>query len=156
MKRILLLILIILNVLFFTACDTGNMENSIDLTSNSSSNYNSSSKSVSLYSNSSKSNSSSNNNYHICEASGCTKEGTKSYIGISGKTEYYCYEHYNEIMDIIGDMEDDVGNGKYSKHTCEVCSKEGTHSIIGISGNTEYYCTYHYYEMKDLLEKLYE
>ena len=89
-----------------------------------------------------------------CEASGCVKSGTKKYSGISGKTEYYCNEHYNEIMNMMGKMESDVAKSSYSKNTCEVCSKEGTYSIKGISGQREYYCSKHYYEMKDLLESL--
>lgn len=95
---------------------------------------------------------------HICEASGCTKEGTKSITGISGATEYYCTQHYNEIQSMIGDMEEDVGKGSASKHTCEAsgCSKEGTHSLTGLGGNTEYYCTQHYNEIVDMLNKMYE
>ncbi len=95
---------------------------------------------------------------HICDASGCTKEGTKSITGISGATEYYCTQHYNEIQSMIGDMEKDVGESSTSKHQCEVsgCSKEGTHSIVGLGGNTEYYCTQHYNEMVDILNKMYD
>lgn len=55
-------------------------------------------------------------------------------------------------MDIMGDMEKDVGSGRYSKHICEECDREGTYSIVGFSGRTEYYCTKHYYEMKELLD----
>lgn len=91
---------------------------------------------------------------HYCDADGCLREGTKSYSGISGETEWYCQKHYDEMMDIIGMMEKDVGTGTASKHTCEVCSKEGTHSIIGISGETEYYCTEHYNEMSEILDML--
>ena len=98
------------------------------------------------------SNSSSNNKTHICEASGCTKNGTKTYTGISSKTEYYCETHYNELIDMMSDMEEDVGKGSYSKHTCEECSREGTYSIIGISGKTEYYCSTHYNELKEFME----
>ena len=87
-----------------------------------------------------------------CEADGCYREGTKSYDGITGQTEYYCYTHYNEIIDILSSMEEDVGGGAYSKHTCEECSREGTYSIIGFSGSTEYYCSKHYNEMKEMLE----
>ena len=95
---------------------------------------------------------------HVCEASGCTKEGTKSITGISGATEYYCTQHYNEIQSMIGDMENDVGNGSESKHTCEAsgCTKEGTHSLTGLGGDTEYYCTQHYSEIVDMLNEMYE
>lgn len=33
---------------------------------------------------------------HYCDASGCTKKGTYSIDGTSGK-EYYCYEHYKQM-----------------------------------------------------------
>ncbi len=33
---------------------------------------------------------------HYCDASGCTKKGTYSINGTSGK-EYYCYEHYKQM-----------------------------------------------------------
>lgn len=92
---------------------------------------------------------------NYCDATGCLKEGTKSYCGITGQTEYYCYTHYNEMMGMLGDMEDDVADSAYSKHTCEECSREGTYSITGLSGLTEYYCSIHYYELKDLLDSLY-
>lgn len=103
------------------------------------------------YSSSSKSSSTSTIT-HYCDAPDCTREGTKSYSGIGGQTEYYCLTHYNEIIDIMSDMEEDVGKSSYSKHTCEECSREGTYSIVGISGSTEYYCSTHYRELKELLE----
>ena len=95
---------------------------------------------------------------HICEATGCTNEGTKTITGISGEKEYYCTKHYNEIQSTLGDMEEDVGKGSASKHTCEAsgCSKEGTHSLTGLGGNTEYYCTEHYNEIVDMLNKMSE
>ena len=92
---------------------------------------------------------------HYCEVSDCYKEGTYEIEGISGMTEYYCYTHYDEMQDIISYMEESVGSGSASKHTCESCSKEGTHSIEGISGMTEYYCTEHYNEMIEILEMLF-
>lgn len=61
------------------------------------------------------------------QASGCYKEGTKAVTGISGDTEYYCQDHYNEMQNTINSMEQDVGNGSTSRHTCEECSREGTH-----------------------------
>ena len=93
---------------------------------------------------------------HYCDADACYKEGTKTITGISGATEYYCQEHYDEIQGIISDMEKDVGNGTASKHQCEACSKEGTHELIGFSGATEYYCTEHYNEIIEILNKMYE
>ena len=74
-----------------------------------------------------------------CEVDDCYKEGTKKYInGLSGEPEYYCYTHYNELMDMIGDLEEDVGNGYYSKHTCEECNREGTYplSVLVVIQNT--------------------
>ena len=34
---------------------------------------------------------------HYCEASGCTKSGALKIKGITGKDEYYCYEHYKQL-----------------------------------------------------------
>lgn len=93
---------------------------------------------------------------HYCDADGCYKEGTKTMAGFSGKTEYYCQSHYDEIQDIIGGMEEDVGNGSASKHQCEECSKEGTHELVGLSGASEYYCTEHYNKIVEILNKLYK
>ncbi len=89
---------------------------------------------------------------HSCDASGCTKPGTESYVGLSGNTEWYCQEHYDEMISMVDDMENDVGFEIDSSHSCEVCSRAGTHSIVGISGQLEYYCTEHYNEMQDMLE----
>lgn len=90
-----------------------------------------------------------------CEVDDCYKEGIKEITGLSGKVEYYCYDHYQEMQDIISMMEEDVGSGTESKHQCEECSKEGTREIIGLSGTTEYYCTEHYNEMIEILDMLY-
>ena len=95
---------------------------------------------------------SSQSSTHYCEASGCTRKGTKIYSGIGSKTEYYCEIHYNKLIDMMSEMEEDVGKGSYSQHTCEECSREGTYSIIGISGKTEYYCSTHYNELKEFME----
>lgn len=92
---------------------------------------------------------------HYCDASGCTKEGIKVITGLSGDPEYYCQEHYDEMQSIIGDMEEDVGNGAYSMHKCEECSKEGTHELTGLDGNPEYYCTEHYNQLMDIVNELY-
>lgn len=37
---------------------------------------------------------------HYCEVEDCYREGTKSIIGFSGLTEYYCSEHYAEMEEI--------------------------------------------------------
>ena len=55
---------------------------------------------------------------HYCDASGCLNEGTYDVEGFSGQTEYYCSSHYQEMQDIISDMEKSVGSGSASKHTC--------------------------------------
>ena len=39
---------------------------------------------------------------HTCEV--CSKEGKYTLTGLSGTTEYYCAEHYNEINDMINNM----------------------------------------------------
>ena len=72
----------------------------------------------------------------------------------SGKTEYYCNAHYQEILDILDMMESDVGNSSQGKHTCEECSKEGTHLYESFTGQTEYYCTEHYNDLIDMLAAL--
>lgn len=91
---------------------------------------------------------------HYCQASGCYKEGTKAVTGISGDTEYYCQDHYNEMQNTINSMEQDVGNGSTSRHTCEECSREGTHTLNGISGRTEYYALSIYNQIMDMLEEM--
>lgn len=108
------------------------------------------------YSVSSSNHTSSSYTTHYCQASGCTRIGTKTVTGLSGATEYYCSIHYNEIMDIINDMEEDVGTGTASRHICTVdgCSREGTISIIGLSGATEWYCTTHYNEMCEIINSM--
>lgn len=122
-----------------------------DSSSSSSSSYNSDSSNSS----SSYSGSSSKTIEHYCEADGCYKEGTKAITGLSGKAEYYCYDHYQEIQDTISMMEKDVGSGTASKHQCEECSKEGTRELVGFSGETEYYCTEHYNEIIEILNMMY-
>lgn len=115
-KKITIISIIILLSIILTAC------NSID---NNNENNDGSRSSSSIYKDttSSKTNSKDSSISHYCEKSGCTREGIKEYIGISGKTEYYCVTHFNEIMDTLGKMESDVGAGSYSKHTCEECNK---------------------------------
>lgn len=41
----------------------------------------------------------SNKNEHTCEV--CDKKGTHRYESFTGQTEYYCTEHYNEMMDML-------------------------------------------------------
>lgn len=90
------------------------------------------------------------NSYSCTE---CGNYATKTYKNpFSGITEYYCNTHYQEILDIIGMMESNVGNSNQSKHTCEQCSKEGTHVYKSFTGQTEYYCTKHYNELMDMLD----
>ena len=41
---------------------------------------------------------------HKCQAPECSKEGTNQIMGISGEYEYYCTEHYQEMIDLINKM----------------------------------------------------
>lgn len=36
---------------------------------------------------------------HHCEQ--CSKEGTYSIEGLTGRTEYYCTQHYNEMVSAL-------------------------------------------------------
>lgn len=86
----------------------------------------------------------------------CGKNATHTYTNpFSGEIEYYCDNHYNEIVGTLSDMEDDVGKSSQSKHSCEECSREGTHVYYSpITGEKEYYCTKHYEELKDMMSTL--
>lgn len=42
--------------------------------------------------------SSKSSSQHICQATGCAKDGACTITGLSGQTEYYCYEHYAEML----------------------------------------------------------
>lgn len=88
-----------------------------------------------------------------CEVDGCTNAATYDMKGISGLTEYYCYEHYKEIEDTMQGMIDDV-----SDVMCEVdgCNNKGYYDIVGFSGLTEYYCYEHYKEMEEILNMMLE
>lgn len=82
----------------------------------------------------------------------CGKKALYTYTNpFSNEEENYCYTHYNEIINMMGKMEEDVGNGSYNKHTCEECSKEGTHRYESFTGQVEYYCTEHYEELQAML-----
>lgn len=96
---------------------------------------------------------SSSQGQNYCEASECYSKAEYAVEGFSG-VEHYCKKHYDEMMEVISTMEEDVGAGSYSQHLCESCNKEGTKSIIGFSGETEYYCTEHYNEMVEILNKM--
>mgnify|MGYP007081836338 FL=1 len=39
---------------------------------------------------------------HKCEE--CSKEGTHELTGLDGSPEYYCTEHYNELVDIVNSL----------------------------------------------------
>mgnify|MGYP004503254145 CR=1 FL=1 len=69
--------------------------------SNKTSSYNNTSynSSINTSSYNTKSNSTSTEKKHYCQASGCYSEGTYTIKGIGGKTEYYCYKHYKQMMD---------------------------------------------------------
>jgi len=44
---------------------------------------------------------------NYCAADGCDNEGTQTYMGISGKTEYYCATHYDALHSTMDEMEED-------------------------------------------------
>ena len=91
MKKQLMIVGICLALLILiTAC------NSSDNSSSSSYSSSSSRSGSSAYSGSS----SYSGTRHICEVDDCYRTGTYSITGFSGKTEYYCSKHYNEIVDI--------------------------------------------------------
>ena len=158
MKKIFVLGLVCVSVMtFFVACGNNSsnpQDNEMVSSEKTSSISDDSSSSVSSSSSSSYSSSTRNSFEHYCDASGCTKEGTHKEVGLGGNYEYYCDEHYQEIQDIISEMEQDVGSGSASMHTCEECSKEGTHELEGFSGQTEYYCTEHYNEIMNMLSEM--
>ena len=41
---------------------------------------------------------------NVCAVDGCKKEGTISIVGLSGETEYYCQEHYDEMEEILDQL----------------------------------------------------
>ena len=57
-------------------------------------------------------------NSHICEVAGCGKKGIYTITGLDGETEYYCYDHYKEMTDILINMAQDVyGNDENASET---------------------------------------
>ena len=97
----------------------------------------------------------SSNNTTKYSCAECGKNAPRTYTNpFSGEVEHYCETHYQEIIDIMSMMEDDVGGSNQSKHTCEQCSREGTHKYNSFTGQTEYYCTEHYEELMDMLDAL--
>ena len=165
-KKMWLLLTVSLTAIFIIGCNESDNSNvtttdssyeSLNYNNDDLSSGNKGSSSSNSYNSSfsdSYSSSSSKTIEHYCEADGCYKEGTKTMAGLSGATEYYCQSHYDEIQDIISDMEEDVGNGSASKHQCEECSKEGTNQLVGLSGATEYYCTEHYNQIVEILSEM--
>ena len=43
---------------------------------------------------------------HTCQATGCSKESTYQLEGITGSIEYYCAEHYLEVLKMYMDLID--------------------------------------------------
>ena len=39
---------------------------------------------------------------HKCEE--CSKEGTHELTGLDGDPEYYCTEHYNQLVNMVNDL----------------------------------------------------
>ena len=90
---------------------------------------------------------------HTCEE--CGKNATHS-IELFGQLEWYCDDHYEQVMRTLDKMENDVGNSKSSVHTCQApgCNKEGSRQITGVYGTTEYYCSEHYQQMLEIMESM--
>lgn len=92
MKKQLMIVGICLALLILiTACNSSdNSGSNASYSSSSSRSGNSSYSSGSSYS----------STRHICEVDDCYRTGAYPITGFSGKTEYYCSKHYNEIVDI--------------------------------------------------------
>lgn len=93
----------------------------------------------------------SNNEYKHCSAEGCNKLGNHRYIGLSGKEEYYCDEHYKKLNDMIEYFDNELENNQYICDA-EGCKKEATHKLTGITGVEEYYCDEHYNKLLEYLD----
>lgn len=85
---------------------------------------------------------------HYCEVSGCYSEAKYSIIGFSGKTEYYCSKHMEELEDmadeiggVLGGSESSGFSNKYGTPTTK-CAHPGCSKYIASSGNTNC-CTTH-------------
>lgn len=101
---------------------------------------------------------------HNCEVDGCYKSGTYSFEGISGLTEYYCEEHYNELIDMIESMQnsddysnnDSYPNESTDNHKCSVdgCDKTGTYPFAVSNDKTKYYCKEHYFGLLDFADAI--
>ena len=52
-----------------------------------------------------------------CEVDGCEKEGVVEIDGFSGKKEYYCQDHYNEMEEIIQSMLNDANMAEDDGYT---------------------------------------
>ena len=61
--------------------------------------YDHSNEYVSSIENANKKSESKTSSSHQCEASGCTRDGNNSIIGLYGTTEYYCDEHFEEMQE---------------------------------------------------------
>ena len=91
---------------YTTNDDSDNDSSYSSSSSSSSSSYDDSDSdySSSYSSGSSSSSSSSSSIEHYCDASGCSKEGTHELTGLDGSPEYYCTEHYNQLVDIVNEL----------------------------------------------------
>lgn len=81
---------------------------------------------------------------YMCEATGCDKEGIYSIKGITGKTEYYCKKHYDEMQSLVNNMiESSSGSftNEYGTSTTK-CAHAGCNNYIASSGDTSY-CVKH-------------
>jgi len=79
-----------------------------------------------------------------CQATGCDKEGIYSIKGITGKTEYYCKNHYDEMQSLVNNMIESASGSftnEYGTPTTK-CAHAGCNNYIASSGDTSY-CVKH-------------
>lgn len=76
----------------------------------------------------------------------CGKNAAHSIEGLNGTLEWYCDEHWDELVHAY----DSIVN----QHTCIECGKLATHSIVGLNGTDEWYCDEHWNEMMDVYNQI--
>lgn len=55
----------------------------------------------------------SSDSLNLCEVQGCSEDGTNKIVGLSGKTEYYCDEHYKAMKNMAEKMfSDNTGSSE--------------------------------------------
>lgn len=110
MKKIFIVIVIVLiigTVVYYIQGDVANNRAEVIHNSNITDISNNSKEATNTNTNTSQSNSTSNlSNYNkttkrYCDVDGCYKEGTNKVEGFFGEIEYYCYEHYQEMLGFL-------------------------------------------------------